>query len=326
VDLLEQLEGKKIYGVFDSDLDGVSSRTIAEYYLNPIASVYYLNTFDREMSEFEMEYADLCDIILFTDITPTLDLYNTLVEKGKEVIIFDHHLTGRDTLGERDNYYFDESRCGCKIFYDELTKGIRKNRVIEKFVYLVNIYDLYNTDSEDWSSAKGLHNTMYGYVDWRKANYQTDTEKYLNFIVNQLKKFRLAKSFYFTSFEEEKMQKALKREQTCYEEARRSLRIRTDNEGNNYGWMTCSSKLSPVSNRLLNDLGDKVKYVVCHATYKEKDQIAEDKLKISLRCGTDFDIRFIAEKHSGGGHPQASGAYLTYQEFKDLKEGRIHLI
>ncbi len=319
--LLKQLEAKKIYGVFDTDLDGVGARTIAEYYLNPIAKVVYLNTNDREMSDFEMKYADASDIILFTDITPTLDLYNELIEKGKTVILADHHQTGRDTIGERENYYFDITKCGCKILYNELSEGLRKNRVMERFVHLVNTYDMWKNDTEDWMEAKGLHNAMWGSINWKRASYQTDTEKFLNFILDQLQKFKMSKVFYFTEAEKASMKRAIKKEQTAFNEAKRSLRIRTDNEGDNYGWFSCTSKLSFVANRLLDELDGKVRYVVGYSTWDKKNT------KVSLRCKNDFSVNHIAEKHGGGGHTSAAGVNLkTKEKIEELKLGRIHLI
>jgi len=321
VNLLEFFKGKNILHFSDSDLDGIGTRTIAEYYLNPIANVFYINSNDREMSEFDMGYANLSDIILFTDITPTLELYDTLIKRNKTIIIADHHQTGRDTIGERENYYFDNDRCGCKIFYDELTKNIRKNRVIERFVHLVNTYDLYKTDSEDWTEAKGLHNSMWGTVDWKRAHYQTDTEKHLNFIVNQLKKFRLSKKFYFTEFEKASMQRAIKKENTAFNEAKRSLRIRVDGQGDSYGWFTCTSKLSFVANRLLDELGDKVKYIVGHSTWDKKNT------KVSLRCRDNFSVNHIAEAHNCGGHKKVAGIdFKDKEKLKELELGRIHLI
>jgi oligoribonuclease NrnB/cAMP/cGMP phosphodiesterase (DHH superfamily) len=56
-------------------------------------------------------------------------MYNKLVELKKEVYIFDHHLTGKETLGELPNYYYDTSKCGCEIWYDVLTEGKRKLKI-----------------------------------------------------------------------------------------------------------------------------------------------------------------------------------------------------
>ena len=319
--LIEKLKDKKIFGCFDSDLDGVGSRVIAEYYLNPVCRMVYLNTGKRDMSEYDINIALSADICLFVDIAPTLELYEELEKNNKIIIICDHHQSSRDELGERENYYFDLFRCGCKLFYDELTIGMRKNRVAERFVELVNTYDLWKDDTENWGKAKDLHNALYGSIDW----YQTDTEKYLDFVIDQLDKFRNSKEFHFTYKEKVSIDKANKKEISNLKEAKRTLRIRKDNKGNNYGFFTCSSKLSITANRLLKEYGDKLDYVVGHITWNEKQQIKEDKLKLSLRSN-NFDIRHIAEKHSGGGHKLAAGLEVSYKDFNDFKEGKIHLI
>lgn len=307
--------------VHDSDLDGVGSRVVVEYYLNDICDITYLNTAKRDMSEFNMPLAMQSEIIIFTDITPTLELYELLEKEGKEIFIFDHHQSGRDILGERNNYYFNIEKCGCKILYDVLSKEIRKNRVLDRFVYLVNTYDLWKQNSKDWQEAKGLHNSMYGSVNWKLKDIQTDTEKFEIFIINQLKKCFFDTTFHFIENELNAIERAKKKEITAYNEAKRSLRIRKDGEGNNYGWFSCTSKLSFTANRLLSEYGDKLDYVVGYSTWDKKNR------SISLRSNGSFDVTRIAEKHFGGGHFNSAGIEFESQDIiKKIENGKMHLL
>lgn len=51
----------------------------------------------------------------------------------------------------------------------------------------------------------------------------------------------------------------------------------------------------------------------------------EDKYKISLRSKTDYDVRKLAEKFGGGGHPKAAG--FTYSgDLESLKKDLIKMI
>lgn len=329
MDLLKYFSGKKVYGIFDSDLDGVGSRLIAEYYIKPICDIFVpLNTGDRSMEDFNYVGASKCDIIIFVDITPKdLEMWEKLTrEMNKEVFIFDHHLTGKEQLGELPNYYFSQEECGCSLFFNSLLEGKRKLNIIKEFVYFVNIYDLYLTDHIDWIKAKNLFGTMFGYVDWSQKD-QPDTEKYEKFLEIQFKKFEWFpdSNFYFTHYEKELIAKADKKEMANYKLARKNMQRRIDNSGNSYIYTECGAKLSLVANRLLLEFKDSVDYIIIHSTFLENYR-NELNGKLSLRSLGNFDVKIIAEKYDGGGHPQAAGVEISIETFNLLRRGEIHLI
>lgn len=328
MDLLNYFVDKKVGQIADSDCDGIGSRIIAEWYIKSKCKEYKcLNTADRSMKEVPEDFYNDLDVVLFTDITPpTLEYYNKLVEKNIVVIIADHHETGRIILGDLPNYYFTTEKCGTKIFFDTIMEKKRRSNIIQEFVHLTDIYDRYITDHEDWNKAKGLNHVLYGMVNWIDKSL-TDTEKHKKFVETNLQKFNNYpnNNYFFTPYEKTLIEKANKKEMDNYLEAKKNLRIRKDDSGNNYGYTECSSKVSLVSHRLLTDLKDKVDYLVMHGTWLEK--VKHDyNGKVSLRSKAGFDVRPIAEKHGGGGHPQASGVDLSLEVFNQLKIGKIHLI
>ena len=76
MNLLEYFKDKKIYFFGDNDLDGISSRVIAQYYIQPIVKELFITCDnDRQMTNFNMKYAEQSDIIIFTDIAPTKELF-----------------------------------------------------------------------------------------------------------------------------------------------------------------------------------------------------------------------------------------------------------
>lgn len=321
MNLLEYFKDKRIYHLSDSDLDGISSRIIAEYYINPISTYFVDNSVDREMGEFDLDIAIEADIIIFTDITPTVELYEHLKMLDKEIFIFDHHITGKELLGDVSNYYYDITKSATKIFYEELLKNKRERRVIHQFVELVNIYDMWKTKSMLWNQAKDLHNVMYGYVDWSTAKTTSDSIKYIKFITSQLSKFDISKIFYLNQYEKVLAVKAKKKELKSYKEAKKSLKFHIDGEGNNYCYFECGSKLSFVSHRILEELNGKVKYAISRSTYDR------NKIRVSLRSKNKFDVSRIAEKWGGGGHIEASAIEFKDREvFKQLIKGKIHLV
>ena len=317
---LDVCRDKKVFGIFDADLDGVGARIIAEFFIEPICSYIPLNTAHRDMRDVDIKLALASEIIIFVDIAPTLELYNYFITQNKIVYIFDHHQTSKDILGDIPNYFFDLERCGTKIFYDHITLGKRKNRVIYQFAELVNTYDTWQQESALWQDARNLSNCMYGYVNWWLQADEADTIKYEKFIDSQLRKFERFKVFKFTAYEEKLIQKAKEKELNAYNTAKQNLVVRKDGKGNKYIYFEAPSKLSYVSNKLLKEYSDDIEYTVGRGTFDK------NSTKVSLRSLNDFNVAFIAEKWGGGGHQNAAGVELEKDEFFSFKSGNLHLI
>jgi len=322
VDYFKEFENKSILHISDSDLDGVSSRIVGEWYLKPYSKIYTpLNTGERQFTDFDFSLAEQYDIIIFTDIAPpSIEFIEKL---GKEkVFIFDHHQTSRDVLGDLDRYVFSLDMCGAKLFYTELLKGrSRRKAIIDRYIELTNIYDMWKIESDDWNSAKYLNYILYGYVNWNFAHIQKDTEKYEKFINIQLSKFVQYDNFFFTNYEKRLIEKALQREEQAYLNSKKKLQFRIDNEGNTYAYTECSTKVSITASKLLNELNDKIVYIAILNTFDKND------LKVSLRSLGNFDTTYITEKWSGGGHKNASAfKFQNNEDLENFRSGKIHLI
>lgn len=325
--LYEYFKDKKIYCITDTDLDGVSSHLLTRFYIQPIAFEYYYTlTGDRQMTEFEDKYCDKSDIIIFIDLAPTLDLYNQLIEKNKEIFIFDHHETHWIELGElipNDHYFYSTEYCASKVFFDEITKGKRIGKCIYQYVELVNIYDTWQQQSYLWNDAKKLQDIMWEYVNWLDVDLTNNNRN--DFFVNkQLEKIDKGKYFYFTQFEERLYAKAKQKEERNLKDAKRSLQIRIDNSGNKYAYFECTSKMSIIANILLNENPDLI-YIAGHPTFPELYRNTPNGM-VSLRSRDGFRVNQIAEIYGGGGHYQAAGVDLGVELFKKFKMGEIHLI
>lgn len=323
--ILNNFTDKNLLHISDSDLDGNICSLLAEYYIKPIAKTYVrYNTGDRALPDLNFDVAKKSNVILFTDITPpTVEMYNKLKEFS-EVIICDHHITSKNDLGELPNYYFDITKCASKIFYEQLTKGTRVKKIVAQLIELTDTYDRYQINSLIWRNAKALNNILYACVDWRRAQYQNDTEKYQRFLTIQLQKIESSKEFHFTAWEKDQALKAEEKERKNYQQAKKSLKIRQDNSGNKYGYFECSSKVSWTASLLLREYPD-INYFVCHSTFLENYR-HEENGKISLRSQDGFDISGIAKKWGGGGHVNASGLELQLDDFYKIKQGNLHLI
>jgi len=321
---IESLSEKKIYFISDGDLDGIMARIVSQFYLDHTAKVIYYNEYDRALPDFDFNVAKASDLVIFTDITPPNLKFYERIHEHTPVFIFDHHQSGFDILGKHRHYEFDVTRCGAKIFYDWLTKGIRLNRVLDEMVYLTNIHDMWMDEHPDWKRAKSLHNSMPCYVNWKKvfAVGVSDTEKHLMFIDAQLMKATHVDQFYYSQKELAGIKNQETKELKAYKDVKKSMHIRKDNQNNSYIFFESKSKMGIVASRLMKEYGDKLKYIVMYSSFNE------DNLKISLRSRNDnFNTTIISEKYGGGGHINASSFKFENREDLDkLKSGKMHLI
>lgn len=324
---IDRFRDRKVYSFFDSDLDGVGSRIIYHYYIESITSCSFItNSAKRDMSEFNYDYCNKSDIILFVDIAPTVELYKELIELNKEVIICDHHQTSYIELQElqisESNYIYSTEDCGCMILFKQCTHGRRVQKCSFQFTELVNTYDTWQQNSFLWKDAYKLHNILWEGVNW--FTEQSDTERYNAFIERQLIKFNKGKSFYFTEYENSLNEKALAKEKTNLNQARKTLSIRKDNSYNTYGYFECNSKLSIIATTLLKEY-DNLDYICGYSTYLTNVK-GEQSFKVSLRSREGFDVSIIAQKYGGGGHVNASGVDLPEEVFLKLQKGIDHLV
>jgi len=328
LNLTDYFKNKKIYCVTDIDLDGISSNLLTRLYIKPIAEIYnYTITFDRQMSEFDKEYCNNSDIIIFIDLAPPLEMYQNLIQQGKEVFIFDHHETHYKELSDivpEDHYFYYIDKCASKIFFDEIMKGRRVSKCAYQYIELVNTYDTWQQQSYLWKDAEKLQDIMYEYINWGDNTLTNNTRN--NFFINkQIEKIEKGKHFYFTQYEEKLYLNAKLKKERNLNAAKKSLQIRTDNSGNKYGYFECNAKISIIANLLLKEFPELV-YIVGYATFLSTYK-NEKNGNISLRTiRDDFAVNTIAELWSGGGHSQASGLELPEKEFNEFKKGMIHLI
>lgn len=329
MNFLDQFKNKKVFHGSHTDADGIGGTLLGLFYIAPIAKEYHTENSDKydlcDLPKLDI-YIDYFDVFLFTDFPLDSQLYLKLKEKNKIVIIVDHHQSGYVNLKNiaLENYYYDITRCGTKIFLDEIAKCTRIKKVIWQFVEYVNIYDLYQMKSSMWRDAKGLSNILWAQCNWDKS--VQSTAKYTNFINSMMYKFNNYKVFAFSEYEQKQMLNAENKEQQNLKEAKRKLQIRKDNQGNEYGYFECTSKQSIVSNYLLSEL-DNLKYIVSHVTWGETADNITPKVSIRSVEGRGIDCATIAELWNCGGHVLASGiVFKNFDDFKKFREGKIHLI
>jgi oligoribonuclease NrnB/cAMP/cGMP phosphodiesterase (DHH superfamily) len=325
---LEQFRDKDVIFMTHCDLDGVGCYLIYKTYIEPIANLSIIEICDRpDIQDYDFDIYSPKTILLFTDISPvSREQYDKLSEKFK-IIIVDHHKSARDFLGENlENYYYDETKCGAKLFFDIIRQETRVKKVIAQFVELVNTFDLYQTDSLLWKQAHDLSNIMYGYVNWAIQDTQTGLEKYEKFIDAQYDKFLTSKQFFLNVYEQSMARKAEDKEKRYFIEAKRIMKIRTDSLGNLYGYTEAKSKVSWIAHLILKE-NTKLDYLVIRSTFKDRKDTITTRVSLRALEGSNADCALIAERYEGGGHKFASSCeFKDIKFFEDFRKGAIHLI
>ena len=321
--LLEYFKDKKITQIVHSDLDGIGSLLIGKYYIELIVSKfdYLITDHGFTLNDFDTDV----DIIIYTDISPTKELYDEIKNKGIVQLIFDHHMTSYNNFFNLiDNFYWDINSCGTKIFFDELNKNKRTSRCISQFVELVNVFDTWQQQSLLWYDAKSLSNCMFEYKNYSSKDENNSHNIFIN---NQLYKFKNFKSFSFTTEEKHSIVNAEKKETKALLEAKKSLQKRVDNEGNTYIYFECMSKISLTASIIMKEYLDQdIKYYVCRSLYAFKKGMYSFSIRSPetsrINCAT------IAEKYKCGGHTKAAGIDFTNNKefYFDVINGVKHLV
>ncbi len=255
------------------------------------------------------------DEVVIADLTFPQEFAEKIKAVGTDLYIFDHH---EETSWIRDyeGSVWDKSRCGTLIFWEEYVKPRvgRFRPIVSRFVELVDTYDLWKQDSEDWEEAKSLNSVFYG---MRDQNGETEVDTAFPFLDFMCQKMRKLDSWRWTSRENKIIKRANDRESEMLKTARSNLQRRVDGRGLVFGLCRFSSKISIVAGKILEENPDLDYLVVINDFWK-----AKDLGKISVRTRReDFDLNTLREPQ---GHAKAAGAELTEPIAQKLWSGEIH--
>lgn len=303
----------------DSDLDGSASRLLFEYFI-PGIKVIQSSTV-KLRNELTLMFEPHIKNVCFADLAPTRGMYEALLDAGKHVYIFDHHVTSRELLGDiqNQNYIYDVTRCSAKILYDYMMEHCIVNTpstCLQQYVDLVNVYDLWKDDHADFDKARGLENLLMWYL--RESRWKNSDEGYRQFIKSQLKKIEYGSTaFKFYDFEQEVVDIQYKKEKDALFTAEHSHAKGVDSQGHMYGYFELPSKVSYVCGEMLKKFPE-LDYVICFSTFRKEDN------KCSFRSKR-IDVRNKAECFMGGGHSFASGLNLSKEIRDGIKKGQFQI-
>jgi oligoribonuclease NrnB/cAMP/cGMP phosphodiesterase (DHH superfamily) len=288
-----------------SDLDGIANVVLAQYFDLPFDKIvsYDYDHFDKP-DKLQVFFES--DNIIFSDISPTLDLYDRLISIGKTVRIFDHHESSL-WIKDRPGCVHDNFRSGTKIFFEEyVLRSIQVPRirvVIREFVEIVSVYDLWQIDSPLRSVSEDLQRVFVKMGNW---DLDDNLLRHDRFVTSMLRHLQNDEHFGWNNVELMHIRNAKISEDKAYNEALAMLQIRKDNENRKFGVLSMWGKISMVCHRLLNVDRMDVSYIVV----AQKFHNVWGKMSFRSREG-EFDLMDLA---GVAGHKSSAGAELTPED------------
>ena len=294
------------------DLDGLGATILEILYHKKLGfdKVYNLDYGFEENLELLCELSKFNEIV-FADMSCSEMQFDWWATTGIGVKVFDHHETSKLLIG-KPGCIIDQARCGTQIFFDEYVKPHidRYRPIVDEFINLVSTYDLWQLDSPLWGKALDLNRVMYKYSAWNAEKF---TDKHDRFITSLLRKLQNDSEFRFTPTELRYIEESKEKEESAFNRARDTLKVRHDHWGRKFGVFLAWGKISITASRLLYEGDDKFDYVIAVQDYRDEF----GKLSIRSRRGGDF---YCTDLGAFSGHIEASGCTISPEQAKAFYE------
>jgi oligoribonuclease NrnB/cAMP/cGMP phosphodiesterase (DHH superfamily) len=248
------------------------------------------------------EYVSSFDEIIIADLSLPEEHVIPWIERGKKVMIFDHH-SETSWIQKYEGSVWDDSRCGTKIFWEEYVKPKvgRYRPIIDQYVDLVDTYDLWDQESPLWDEAVKLNNVLGGMKNYSATNQY---EMFIPYFSWMEKKLRKLNEWTWLEKEDGIHERAVKREQDVYDLAMKRLQIRTDSKGKIFGLTVMRSKISLVASRILQE-EENMDYLVVVNSYGGITG------KLSFRSRNGFNCNDL---EVANGHDAAAGGSIEPED------------
>lgn len=275
-----------------TDLDGYGSIVLSKLY-----NIHFKEIINWDYKDIDINALSQYRNIIMTDLSIPEDDFNTLVRKGIDITIYDHHESSR-YLTKYPQQYWNNEQCGTMIFYEQYIKrqyNFAKDNNIDRFVRLVDTYDRWQKESSLWEEALNLNRYFYLFM---KKSQQERTDKLISLIRNEL---------CYTQGEHEMLCDVIKRENESYEKTKQNLRIYNDTHGIQYGVAPVFGQASLINLRLFKEFKD-IQYTIYY--YPNG--------RLSLRSRPVFDL---TQLQGIKGHKNAAGGFVEQNVLDSIKSG-----
>lgn len=164
---------KKVYHLSHTDLDGYGCQLVTNSIFKNIEffNSGYGPSIQKELEKifFNIDNSNEESLILITDLNLDLNtatwLANEVVlraKKGIDLILLDHHLSGKEASKTFSWYNLDEKYSATKLTYLKFKHLLpKKDRFLKAFVSAVNSYDLWKEDAGNFYIGDYLSYSLF---------------------------------------------------------------------------------------------------------------------------------------------------------------------
>ena len=267
----------KTYILHHNDSDGFCAAAAYKFFRHDSLTEYH--PVDYGWTLPKMEDGSRVIILDFHISREELDL---LVERMYSLMIYDHHESAMKKLKDHPHTYFDMTRSGCMIAWDEFST----NQPPNDFVRYVQEQDLGRATLEDSTYIKN-------YI----FSLPMDVDVYMD-AFKEHKKFMAEEGKIITRFAKQLITNCLQYYHIITVDEYRMLCINS------------SVMFSDIGSYLRHHMEDHgCDFAGCYY------RLDNDHIKFSLRSDFAFNVAEVAERFKGGGHSQAAGFEVPVEKF-----------
>lgn len=160
---------KKIVSLSHCDLDGYGAQLVisktrrAVAFFNTNYGAEILEKASLAIEEMNGCYED--HVLLITDVNLTMEqaeyLDNLSKELGFELLLIDHHATGKSVAEKYDWYNLDTNFCATKLVFEHFKEELTSRYSMDVFSSIVNAYDLWKEDLPEFLKGKLLNELVF---------------------------------------------------------------------------------------------------------------------------------------------------------------------
>jgi oligoribonuclease NrnB/cAMP/cGMP phosphodiesterase (DHH superfamily) len=236
-----------------TDLDGIASIFLAYFFRKKLGFETFISRdYDFEEDSEEFSFLESFNEIVISDLSIAENNLKRLRDSGVFVEIYDHHEVA-SWLKEDECSVFSGDNCGTYLFWNYYVKPRIKRYppILDYFVNLVDIYDIWRTEDPLWGEAKNLNSVLYGIKNYRGKELFDQIQPFIDIME---KKVSLGKKeWFFTEKEKRIIETSNEREEKAYKQAKETIDIRVDSKGKIFGLFVLPSKISLVASRILTE-------------------------------------------------------------------------
>lgn len=321
-------------------LDGVSAAYCHKQYSSTTkdCEAKYIHMAHNEINipaiQEKLSNVDLSQVkrVYVLDFNLDKDCYHYLLNANNDIqiVVLDHHKTAKEAIekldeefaGKNIQFHFNLKYSGAVLSYlyfstqfgipnDESVLDYVVKTQVPTWIKMVHDRDLWQWKYKD---TKFFTTALFSKITG-KANNDTNGNNYVNYVPSELE--QMCK---INPSKAESVEILIDTGKIMSEQYENQIQSIIDERGyfevdllglGVKGYAVNASNLfsSELGSKLCR-LDDEHKYAIIF-TFMEKDRV-----KCSIRSTDDFDCSGIAKHFGGGGHPQASGFNLTFEQFQ----------